>query len=114
MAQMISILVGHPLVGTWITEDEDSNCAYVISVANNQFQISGFCRSDGEQFQITEVTWDGEELSFIARLPSTEWVTKNVFRVRPDGMADLALTSYEIWKKKDVKPGEIPEAWKQT
>jgi hypothetical protein len=72
----------------------------------------GFCRSSGEEFDITEVNWDGAALSFIATFPPTGNVTKNVFRVRLDGRADLELTSYEIWKKKDVKPGDQPEAWR--
>ena len=111
---MTSVPPDHPLIGTWITSDEDSNAAFVFSVSNNQFQVSGFCRSDGEEFQITEVTWDGEALSFVARMPSTEAMTKNVFRIRPDGTANLELTTYEIWKKRDVKLGEAPEAWRSS
>jgi hypothetical protein len=45
-------------------------------------------------------------------MPSTSYTTKLLFRIRPDGKADLELTLYEVWKKKDVKPGELPEAWK--
>jgi hypothetical protein len=95
---MAPVSPDHPLIGTWITSDEDSNAAFVFSVSSNQFQVSGFCRSDGEEFQITGVTWDGEALSFVVRMPSTETVTKNVFRLRPDGTADLELTTYEVWK----------------
>jgi hypothetical protein len=112
MAQMSSIPVDHPLIGAWITSEEDSDVAFVFSVENSHVQVSGFCRSDGEEFEITEVTWDGEALSFVARMPSTDTRTKNIFRARPDGMADLELTTYEVWKKKDVKPGESPEAWR--
>jgi hypothetical protein len=102
----------HPLAGTWITEDEDSDVAYTFSAKNNRFRVSGFCRSDGEAFEIKRVKWDGKALSFIARLPSTDFVTKHVFRVRPDGKTDHELTTYEVWKKKDVRPGELPEAWR--
>jgi hypothetical protein len=58
------------------------------------------------------VKWDGKALSFIARMPSTNNVTKNVFRIRSDGKLDHELTTYDTWKKKNVKPGEIPEAWR--
>jgi hypothetical protein len=109
-----SVLADHPLIGTWITEEEDSDVAFLVGVANNQFQVSGFCRSDGEKFEITQVEWDGEALSFVARMPSTDTTTKSIFRIRPDGMADLELTLYEIWKKKDVKPGNAPEAWQSS
>jgi hypothetical protein len=102
----------HALIGTWITDQEDSNAAFTISLENNKFHVTGFCRSDGEEFEITQVKWDGETLTFRARFPSTNTITKNVFRMRSDGRADLELTTYEIWKKKDVKPGEMPEAWR--
>ena len=108
---MTSSPIDHRLIGTWITSEEDSDTAFVFFAANNEIHVSGFCRSNGEEFEITEVKWDGEALSFVARFPSTDTTTKNIFRVRPDGRADLELTAYEIWKKKDVKPGDTPEAW---
>jgi hypothetical protein len=104
----------HPLVGTWITDEEDSNAAFTISAKSGEFCVSGFCRSDGEKFEITQVEWDGETLRFVARMPSTDTSMKNAFRLRPDGKADLELTIYEVWKKKDVTPGETPEAWRRV
>jgi len=112
IAETSIIPVEHPLIGTWITDDEDSDAAFVVAVVGNQLQVGGFCRSSGEEFDITEVSWDDGALSFVATFPPTGTVTKNVFRVRPDGRAVLELTSYEIWKKKDVKPGDPPEAWR--
>ena len=109
---MTSIRADHPLIGTWIASDEDSDAAFVVSAADNRLQVSGFCRSDSEQFEITDVNWDGEKLSFVARMPSTNAVTKNVFHIRPDGMAELELTIYELWKKKPIVRGELPEAWR--
>jgi hypothetical protein len=49
----------------------------------------------------------------MARMPSTNWLSKNVFTVRPDGRLDLELTTYEVWKKKDVTRGEVPAAWRR-
>jgi hypothetical protein len=104
----------HALIGTWITEEEDSNVAFRVSLRNGKLRVSGFCRSDGEEFEIKKLKWDGKALSFTARMPSTDTVIKNVFRIRPDGKVDLELTMYEVWKKKDVQPGELPEAWRGT
>ena len=112
-AKLSQIPPDRALVGTWITTDEDSNAAFTFAVVGNRFRVSGFCRSDGEKFKITQVKWDGQALSFTARMPSTGWVTKNVFRVRRDGRLDLEVTTYDVWKKKDVKPGEPPEAWRR-
>lgn len=111
MARTVSnARANHPLIGTWVTAEEDSNVAFTFSLKNNKFGVTGLCRSDGEEFEITRVRWDGRALSFIARMPSTDTITKNVFRIRPDGTAELDLTTHEVWKKKDVKRGEVPDA----
>jgi hypothetical protein len=107
------ITENHPLVGTWITDEEDSNVAFIFSVnsGTNEFTVSGFCRSSGEEFEISNVKWDGEVLEFTARMPSTDCTSINAFQLRADGSADLTLTIFEVWKKKDIKPGELPEGW---
>jgi hypothetical protein len=35
----------HPLAGTWITDDEDSDAAFVFNSKNGEIEVSGFCRS---------------------------------------------------------------------
>jgi hypothetical protein len=101
----------HPLVGTWITEDEDSDSAYVVKFTRGRFVVSGFCRSDGERFRITQTRWDGFSLSFNALMPSTKWKSRHVFRLMKNGCVEHEITIWEIWKKKDVKPRQLPEAW---
>jgi hypothetical protein len=105
-------LIHHPLIGTWISEDEDSDVAFVVSVAEDNFLVSGFSRSSSLPLEISDVVWDGKALSFLARYPPTNTITRNVFRVRPDGTADLELTLREIWIKKDVTLGQPPEMWR--
>ena len=112
-AKTTGIPIRKALLGTWITAEEDSDAAFTVSVKDKRYRVTGFCRSGGEAFEISGVKWDGKALSFVARMPSTNNVTKNVFRIRPDGKPDLALTTYDVWKKKNVKPGEIPEAWRR-
>jgi len=112
-AKTTGIPIKKALVGTWITAEEDSNAAFTFSLKDKGYRVTGFCRSDGEAFEITSVKWDGKALSFVARMPSTNNVSKNVFRIRPDGKLDLALTTYDVWKKKNVKPREIPKAWQR-
>jgi hypothetical protein len=105
------IQADHPLVGTWVTNDEDSDAAFTFAVADGELRVSGFCQSDGEEFEIKGVNWNGTALTFTATMPSTGFVIKNVFSIRPDGKLDLELTTYEVWKKQSVKPGEIPRGW---
>ncbi len=106
------IQADHPLIGTWVTKDEDSDAAFTFSVTDGEFRVSGFCQSDGEEFEISDVKWDGNALTFNAIMPSTGFATRNVFSIRLDGKLDLELTTHEVWKKKRVKPGQLPRAWR--
>lgn len=108
---MKTVQKDHPLVGTWITEDEDSNLAFVIEVRRGRLHVSSFTRSDGEVHRIRNLKWDGKALSFDSVVPSNGWRTKVVFRTGPNHSAKVEFTLFEVWKKKDVKPGELPEAW---
>ena len=95
-----------------MTSDEDYDAAFTFSVEDGEFRVLGFCQSDGEKFEISGVNWDGTALTFTAIMPSTGWVTRNVFSIRPDGKLNLELTTHEVWKKKRVKPGLLPRAWR--
>jgi len=89
----------HPFVGVWVTEDEDSDVSFTVSVVDGQFSVHGVCISDGEPFEITKVEWADERLSFNAEMPSTGMSSVNVFQLRLDGRADLTLTTFEVWRK---------------
>ena len=99
MKKMINPLEDHAFVGTWVTEDEDSDVSFEISASGDGFHVVGVCISDGEVFEIQNLASGDNWLSFDAVMPSTGWRSKNVFRLRSDGKADLELTIYEVWKK---------------
>ncbi len=101
-----------PLIGTWISTDEDSDAVFVFSGVGDQLHARGYSKSDGEPFEISQIKWDRQAVSFVARMPSTNTVTQQVFRARPDGTAEHQLTVYETWVKKAVAPGEPPESWR--
>lgn len=84
-----------------------------LSAEGDTLHVSGLCISNREEFEITKVKWDGKTLTFTARMPSTETITKNVFRVRRDGKLALELTAYEVWKKKKAV-GAMPAAWRRS
>ena len=88
------------LEGTWVTEEEDSDAEFSFVVKDGHLEVSGVCRSDGEAFEIEDIVWDGASLSFTAIMPSTGFKSKNSFRMRDDGKADLELTYRETWKKR--------------
>ncbi len=96
----------HPLIGTWVTKDEDSDAVFTISVSGGEFSVTGYCHSDGELFEIGDIVWDGKWLSFLATMPSTNTRTRNSFHALGDGTAVLRYTIEEIWiKKAGGQPG---------
>jgi hypothetical protein len=92
------------LIGSWVTEEEDSNVVFSFSKNGDIYEISGYDRSDGEAFDIQDVNWDGTSLSFVAVMPSTGFRSKNVFKLAGNGKAQLSLTIYETWKKIESPP----------
>lgn len=91
----------HAFLGEWVTEGEDSDVSFEISASGDSFHVTGVCISDGEEFEIHNFSSGDKWLSFDAIMPSTGWRSKNVFKLRADGKADLELTIYEVWKKKE-------------
>jgi hypothetical protein len=99
LSKSMELRADHPFVGVWVTEEEDSDASFTVSVVDGQFRIQGVCISDGEAFEINNVGWADERLSFHALMPSTGVRSINVFQLLSDGKAELALTIYEVWKK---------------
>ena len=102
-----NISTKHPLIGTWITSDEDSDATFIIGVKDGKFQVAGFTRSDKEKFIIKDVKWDGTTLRFYSLMPSTNFKTVHAFRANPDGTAEVEFTWWETWKKMTPKRGGI-------
>ena len=100
---VVQVEDSNPLVGTWVTNDEDSDVAIEVNVKDGEFRVSAFCISDDEPFTIRNLTWDGSVLRFEAVMPSTSWKTVNSLKLRSDGRVDFELTLFEIWKKKDAQ-----------
>ena len=90
----------HPLIGRWIDNAEDTDAEIIIDCINEEFEVSAHCISDGEQFKIKNILWNGSSLSFDTEMPSTEWKTRHKLMPREDGKVDFELTTFEILKKK--------------
>lgn len=99
MTELIDPLQNHAFVGVWVTESDDSDVSFEISALDGVFQVVGTCISDGEVFEIKNISSGIDWLSFDAMMPSTGFRSKNVFRLRDDDKAELELTVYEVWKK---------------
>jgi len=98
----------HPLCGTWIASSEDTDdyvrSEYSITVADGGFRVTGIDCSDGEQFVISDVQWDGEWLAFTSFMPSTR--RRGLNRMRHLDTHEIeflfTFTVQEIWRRKHV------------
>jgi hypothetical protein len=93
----------NPLCGVWRYFEEDSDdyyrAEYTVSVENGEFQVSAIDRSDGEEFEISDISWNGVSLSFHSYVPSTARCGINQLRYVGDGRVEFlfTFTVREIW-----------------
>lgn len=93
----------NPLCGVWRYFEEDSEdyyrAEYTVSASNGEFQVSGIDRSDGEAFEISDVSWNGTSLSFHSYVPSTARCGISQWRYVGDGKVEFlfTFTVLEIW-----------------
>jgi hypothetical protein len=93
----------NPLCGVWRYFEEDSDdyyrAEYKISVSNGEFQVSAIDGSDGEEFEISDVSWNGVSLSFHSYVPSTARCGISQLRYVGNGKVEFlfTFTVREIW-----------------
>lgn len=99
----------NPLCGVWRYFEEDSDeyyrVEYTIRVSNGEFQVSAIDRSDDEEFEISDVSWNGVSLSFHSYVPSTARCGISQLRYVGDGKVEFlfTFTVREIWGRCDER-----------
>jgi hypothetical protein len=102
MKQIIDLAFRHPLIGKWILDD-DTGVEYTVSALGDSPTVSGVDLSDGEEFAITDVFWDGVELRFTSLMPSTQYKLRHIFRALPNSEVEHEWTRVETWHKKTTE-----------
>jgi hypothetical protein len=92
----------HPLIGTWITEEEDSSAEITIAFETGHFRVTGYGSMSKEKFIIENLSWDGKKLKFTSRIPSSNDAVKHMLMLLPDLKVDHELTFCDAWKRKDT------------
>ena len=100
-SQNIDLTFQHALIGTWFLDD-DAAVEYTVSALGDSCTVSGVDLSDGEEFVITDISWDGAELRFTSLMPSTQYELRHVFRVLSDYEVEHEWTCVETWHKKTI------------
>jgi hypothetical protein len=104
MSTKLPVDAQNPLCGTWVASSEntdDYGAEYSISVVDGEFCVAGVDRADDEQFDISEIQWDGEWLTFSSFMPST--LRRGHSRMRYLGTGEIefffTFTIREIWRR---------------
>jgi hypothetical protein len=101
MADVVEGRFNHPLAGTWVSAEGDSAAEFTIVPTATGFAVSGRDQNDGEQFVISQVSWDGRVLRFCSLMPSTGYHARHVLHVLPgDNSVEHELTLFERWQRK--------------
>jgi hypothetical protein len=109
MSYVYPVTPDHPLCGTWVAQyPDDTNdyvrAEYTISVVDEQFRVTGVDRSDGEEFLIYDIAYDGEWIRFVSHMPSTRRTGRNWMRVVERGQVEFrfTFTETEFWVRKPL------------
>jgi len=95
------------LIGTWVSEDEDTTSNFTIAIHQNKYNVSGIDLSDGEIYKIEHIEWNGASLSFTTLMPSTGYSVKYDITPHSENEAESALTVQEKWKKTSATSGKM-------
>ena len=97
----ISILTGHPLVGTWSDPRGHSSVEYTVQARAGGFDVFAVDRTDSEVFEVSGVTWDGEHLSFVTVVPSNGHRVEHEFSAAGPGVVQLRFTLTQTLKRRE-------------
>ena len=99
MPKVEAIQSNHPLVGTWVTEHDDSAAEFTVYPKGNTLLVKGQDRMDGESFVITEIEFSDNQLSFRSTMPSTGHTVVNRMKLVSKDVVDFEYTIKETWVK---------------
>lgn len=98
MKNVISFPV-RPLIGTWVSAEDDNDVEYTVSAVNG-LVVTGRDASDGEEFVISDVAWNGTALSFRTLMPSTNHEARHSLKATQNrNVIEHELTIVEMWKR---------------
>jgi hypothetical protein len=61
--------------------------------------VSGVDTDDGEEFEISEVSWSEGVLRFVSRMPSTGYIVETEIRPLGPGEIEKSTIRRTIWRK---------------
>lgn len=107
MNPKVEIALDSNLCGTWYCKSDETwdyiGAEYSVSIKNGEFHVSGKDTSDGEEFEVSDICWNGISLTFHGYMPSTGRCSLNQIRYIGGGRIEFLFTfiEREIWTRKD-------------
>jgi hypothetical protein len=115
MSYVYQVTPDHPLCGSWVARNPDETsdyqrAEYTISVVDGQFQVTGVDCSDGEEFLIYDIGYDGEWIRFVSQMPSTGRSGRNWMRIVDKDKIEFrfTFTETEFWVRKPFAVKVLP------
>lgn len=71
MSNVVHLRIPVALLGRWRSGEDDARSEYVVSQQDGVLIVSAFDFIDGERYEISDVQYDRETLSFETLMPST-------------------------------------------
>jgi hypothetical protein len=71
MAQVVHLNFPTALLGRWRSDEDDARSEYNISIERGSVKVSGIDYLDHEQYTISNVTYDAEQVEFDTFMHST-------------------------------------------
>ena len=102
MSKIIHLKSNDPLVGDWVPADLYSDIVISITKDDEEYSVSVFDLNDGEQAEVYEVKFDGDELSFNVHWSSNGRFIKYGLLLTTEKTVRLTYTysGQETWIKK--------------
>jgi hypothetical protein len=91
------------LVGVWFYDIEDSpGVEITVRVVDGEVLVSETDTRDNEAFEVSDVSWDGESLRFVARVPSNNYRVENQLRLFGADSIKLRYTGTVPWRRTEA------------
>lgn len=114
MSYVYPVTPDHPLCGTWVASSDDTcdytHSEYTISVVEEQFRVKGIDCSDGEEFIIYDIGYDGEWIRWVSHMPSTGRTGRSWMRIVGKDKIEFRFTytETEYWVRKPLDFKIVP------
>jgi hypothetical protein len=103
------------LIGSWLIEDNVARVMFTIGLAGGEIIITALDVRNGEHYEISDIRWDGQDLGFTFKEPSSGYETYTVITPLSSKVFLQRLALQKQWHKiPDSEAAKIRDAAKKS